>query len=128
MPKNDEIIELIKAIHSKEEKTQKLGQNNTYVSIGVLIVVVGGVLWIAQSLAEVKQDMAEVKVQMNSYVEELREHKDIPFHDGMRPYTDQNFVSQDMYKSILDDVIELKADIAIVQETQQEILIELRSR
>jgi len=126
-PTTTELIEILKNISQKEDKTQKLGQNTTYVSIGVLVVILGGAMYIANGLSDMRQDIGELKVQLSGYSDEFKEHKLTGFHETTRQYIDQNFVPRNQYENLAGDVRDLQTNIKNVQDVQQQILLELRS-
>lgn len=124
---NEQLAEVLKGINQKEDKTQKFSQNNTYVSIGVLLVILYGANYITQSLSKMETAIAELKIEMRTYGSGLDKHESLNYHDGMRPFVDTNYVSIDKFNSLSTDVFELKNDTSTIKATQQEILLELRS-
>lgn len=110
-------------MHMKEDRTQKLGQNNTYVSIGILFAAVGGALWISSGLSDLKQEVGVLNEKMSGYSTDLEDHEKSPYHQGVA----DNFVSNNQYDNLAEDVRDVKSDIKTMSQSLQTLLIELRS-
>ena len=124
---DNQLAELISSLSQKEDKTQKFSQNNTYVSVGVLLMVLGGATFITNELSDMKQSIAEVRIEMRTFAEAIGKHEGNPYHAGFREYVDGNYVTEDNYSNLVEDVLELKNNLNIIQATQQQILLEIRS-